>query len=127
MEKKKCNNCNHEWIPRLENPRECPKCKSYLWNRKIDFKSIRKCEVCKRHFHKLVCHHIDGNPKDNSPSNMIFICEDCHKYIHIKERKKGEGKNKHRIRIRDYYKPSFKSIREKLEKYRKIWLSNIKK
>lgn len=23
-------NCDHIWIPRKENPRECPKCKRYL-------------------------------------------------------------------------------------------------
>jgi len=23
-------NCSHVWIPRTENPRECPKCKRYI-------------------------------------------------------------------------------------------------
>jgi len=31
MEKKKCNQCGHEWIPRVENPVECPKCKRNYW------------------------------------------------------------------------------------------------
>jgi len=29
---KKCNQCGFSWVARLENPRMCPKCKSYSWN-----------------------------------------------------------------------------------------------
>lgn len=32
METRKCFNCNWEWTPRVDNPKECPKCKSYKWN-----------------------------------------------------------------------------------------------
>lgn len=32
--KLKCNRCSHEWIPRIENTKTCPKCKSYNFNRK---------------------------------------------------------------------------------------------
>lgn len=28
----KCNKCNHKWIRRtIEDPKMCPKCKSYNW------------------------------------------------------------------------------------------------
>lgn len=27
----KCTRCGVKWIPRVENPRECPNCKSYDW------------------------------------------------------------------------------------------------
>jgi predicted Zn-ribbon and HTH transcriptional regulator len=27
-----CKRCGHEWVSRVENPRQCPKCKSYDWN-----------------------------------------------------------------------------------------------
>ncbi|MHA1867436.1 MAG: hypothetical protein ACTSXD_05165 [Candidatus Heimdallarchaeaceae archaeon] len=30
--KLKCNKCGYEWIPRVKNPIECPKCKSLYWN-----------------------------------------------------------------------------------------------
>ena len=34
MEKKKCNQCGFEWIARLKEPRACPNCKRYDWNKK---------------------------------------------------------------------------------------------
>lgn len=30
MKQKKCPKCNYQWIPRRENPKECPKCKKRL-------------------------------------------------------------------------------------------------
>ncbi len=27
-----CLRCNHEWMPRVENPLSCPNCKSRKWN-----------------------------------------------------------------------------------------------
>ena len=34
MEKNKCKKCKHEWIGRVENPKECPECKRRDWNKK---------------------------------------------------------------------------------------------
>lgn len=31
--KKKCKKCNYEWESRIENPKVCPRCKSYNWNK----------------------------------------------------------------------------------------------
>ena len=31
--KLKCKQCNHEWIPRKEDVRRCPKCKTYYFDR----------------------------------------------------------------------------------------------
>jgi len=31
MEKEQCSKCKHTWIPRVENPKECPKCKRRDW------------------------------------------------------------------------------------------------
>lgn len=33
MENKKCIKCGHEWIARMENPRMCPRCKNYNWDK----------------------------------------------------------------------------------------------
>ena len=33
MNKFKCKICGHEWIGRVENPKACPLCKSYKWNK----------------------------------------------------------------------------------------------
>lgn len=29
----KCNQCGHEWRPRIEDPRICPKCHSLRWDK----------------------------------------------------------------------------------------------
>lgn len=32
MNKLKCKRCGHEWVPRIDNPKVCGKCKSPYWN-----------------------------------------------------------------------------------------------
>ena len=36
-----CGMCGHEWLPKVENPAVCPRCKSYNWQ-------IPKGAKCKR-------------------------------------------------------------------------------
>jgi len=31
-----CKRCNHEWNPRTNDPKKCPKCGSYNWNTERD-------------------------------------------------------------------------------------------
>lgn len=31
--KLKCKRCEHEWIPKKEEVRQCPKCKSAWWDK----------------------------------------------------------------------------------------------
>ena len=39
MKKMKCSKCDHEWIPHVEKPKACPRCKNYLVSKKeIDAK-----------------------------------------------------------------------------------------
>jgi len=33
MNKKICKKCKHEWIPRVVEPMECPRCKSRDWDK----------------------------------------------------------------------------------------------
>jgi len=33
MSKNKCNQCGHEWVPRIEEVRMCPKCHSVRWDK----------------------------------------------------------------------------------------------
>jgi len=33
METLTCKRCNHQWLPRVKEVKECPKCKSRIWNR----------------------------------------------------------------------------------------------
>ncbi len=42
MEKLQCKRCNHEWLPRVEEVKECPKCKSRIWNKPLTLDKIFK-------------------------------------------------------------------------------------
>lgn len=33
LKKLKCNRCGHEWVPRVEDVRVCPKCRSLRWDK----------------------------------------------------------------------------------------------
>lgn len=115
IKKIKCQRCDHEWIPRVENPVMCARCKSYSWW----IETPKKCHICDRTFNYLSEHHIDGNRKNNKKENRICICVDCHTSIHngLKETKdKGN-------RIRKY---KDQAIINRLIKYRNLWLQ-IKK
>ena len=39
MKQKKCIKCGHEWLPRINDPKQCPRCKNYDW--KIKIKDIK--------------------------------------------------------------------------------------
>lgn len=32
LNKTKCLRCEHEWVPRVSEPRTCPKCKAAYWD-----------------------------------------------------------------------------------------------
>ncbi len=34
MERLKCQQCGHKWLPRVEEVVMCPKCKSHKWKEK---------------------------------------------------------------------------------------------
>ena len=42
------------------------------------------CQDCKKAFelNQLLVHHIDKNPSNNSDSNLITLCQYCHKARH---------------------------------------------
>jgi len=46
------------------------------------FKKIKPCWGCNKK-DKIERHHIDENPKNNGRSNILFLCEKCHKSFHL--------------------------------------------
>lgn len=38
----------------------------------------RSCCICQQHFLKLQIHHIDGDPGNNDPENLIVLCKQHH-------------------------------------------------
>ena len=73
--KTNCLRCSWEWVPRVENPKKCPRCKSYLWENK---KELEKCEKCGKHFMLIHVHHKNRNKNNNKKSNLMDLCARCH-------------------------------------------------
>ncbi len=42
LEQLQCKKCGHQWVPRVSNPRRCPRCLSYDWDKKTVKKRSRK-------------------------------------------------------------------------------------
>ena len=99
MKEIECFKCGHKWLPRVKQPRCCPKCRSRYFHEK----GYTKCAICSKNFLRMSVHHINGNHEDNRKSNLIRICIFCHTAIHKgigRQRKQGirGGKSK----INDY-------------------------
>lgn len=67
------------------------KWKLYGKSCKKDFEKLKKvinleypspCYTCNRIFYSLNAHHIDGNVKNNTEENIVFVCSSCHALIH---------------------------------------------
>lgn len=37
-----CKRCDYRWNSKIDNPKECPKCKSHDWNRDREWVKINK-------------------------------------------------------------------------------------
>lgn len=42
-----------------------------------------KCSSCDKRHRRLQVHHIDGNNKNNIPSNWAILCPACHRQVHL--------------------------------------------
>jgi hypothetical protein len=109
-----CKICNKEIKSSNPFPTCCSKCKKTIdWNEnrkifndvnfypKIFYKNRKivvdrdehKCQCCgcgedEKRTNKLIIHHIDTNKLNNSLSNLITLCEQCHQSLHGKYDKK---------------------------------------
>lgn len=85
----KCKKCSYEWKLRIENPKECPRCKSRNWNN-LD---SGICSNCGKTFMSLHRHHIKPLNKggSNKESNIIKVCASCHRFLHKKLNNKSRG------------------------------------
>ena len=45
-----CPFCSYEWIPRVENPRECPSCKRIIHEIEPPENWNSKCQICGKKF-----------------------------------------------------------------------------
>lgn len=42
-----------------------------------------KCVCCQKKHRRLHVHHIDGNNKNNVPTNWAILCPACHRQVHL--------------------------------------------
>lgn len=96
-----CPKCSVEFLSETTKIKMCPQCKNfytnkigypklYYKNRKIVFeRDEHKCQCCGCeengvNTNSLIVHHIDIDRGNNSLSNLITLCNQCHMSIHGK-------------------------------------------
>ena len=96
-----CRKCNVEFRGENQHIKLCPYCKGvslgrikypkvYYKNRKIILiRDEYKCQCCgceedDKKTNQLIIHHIDVDTLNNSPSNLITLCTQCHLSLHGK-------------------------------------------
>lgn len=96
-----CRKCGVEYFAKTPHARVCRSCKSYFSgkslypklfykNRKLVFvRDEDKCQCCgcskdSLHTNSLIVHHIDCDRGNNSMSNLITLCVQCHMSLHAK-------------------------------------------
>jgi hypothetical protein len=89
----RCKECNETYERENNYPFVCRECKVYkkqikdypktfYRNSKIAMKRDgRRCQCCKAKSH-LIIHHMDCNKLNNSPTNLITLCQQCHMHLH---------------------------------------------
>lgn len=57
---------------------------TYYRNKKIVLERDNfQCKLCKNK-NNIIAHHLDCSKNNNSPSNLITLCSQCHQYLHGK-------------------------------------------
>ncbi len=80
----------------------------------IVVKSFNYCNLCYKHTDDWQIHHIDEDPSNNDPDNLVFLCLNCHSKIHTKRSMSG-----------NYTKEIIKTYRDQLYKIIKSNIANI--
>lgn len=81
----------------------------YKYIKKGNIKELKKndkCYICKINLSGNI-HHLDGNPQNADPSNLVYICAQCHHIVH-------------KMRPKNIIKKNIvkKVVRSKLRKYK---------
>lgn len=96
-----CIKCKGQFLSSKSYDRICGSCRSsskkqgvycrLFWKNRLIVLSRDeyKCQCCgiengKLRTNKLICHHIDVNTDNNSTSNLITLCNQCHNSLHAK-------------------------------------------
>lgn len=122
LEKKKCMMCdntvkhrngkycskicevNHKWILKKESIEKGESCEPRVLKKYIKEKNGEVCSICgltkwRGKAIPLVMDHINGNHKNNDPSNLRLVCGNCDMQLPTyKSKNMGNGRHKRRQR-----------------------------
>lgn len=91
----KCKKCQLEYRKTSTHSFVCRACKkpdkvysrTFYINKKIALdRDLKRCQCCGTH-EGLATHHIDCNKQNNSISNLITLCQQCHISLHMRHTK----------------------------------------
>jgi 5-methylcytosine-specific restriction endonuclease McrA len=55
---------------------------------KIRERDAWACRICSADSSSKLCvHHIDYNPANNAPENLVTLCDECHRAVHAERYK----------------------------------------
>jgi len=126
--RKTCQECGKTFFsssPKRYKHKSCRKNsklypRTYYRNKKIVLeRDNHKCQSCQTK-KELTIHHIDCDYKNNSPSNLITLCKQCHISLHHKY-------TKQELRISNIYGLFAKKFKYGIFGKRAIWNENQEK
>ena len=69
-------------IPRFHFHRPHPRTEEARHALTIEGRTLTICEECGSTDPPIQVHHIDGNPTNNHPQNLLVLCRNCHQSKH---------------------------------------------
>jgi len=72
----------------------------------VKFRDNHSCGICNQQKLNIEIHHINKKKEDNSPKNLLSICDKCHQILHDKKMKFNFTKKmeeKEDEKINNYY------------------------
>lgn len=86
-----CSKCGIEYARSKNRKFTCSVClrngypRTFYRNRKIALiRDSYRCQCCGDKKNKIIVHHLDCDKNNNSPSNLITLCDQCHRSLHKK-------------------------------------------
>jgi hypothetical protein len=74
-----CDICSHQWLPSVEHPKQCAKCKSYKWNdlgKQEEPQKITKEDLENGEYTRVLVAPIQESPQKDWP-----LCSICRRPI----------------------------------------------
>lgn len=61
------------------------------WMKEGEFSNCQRCDKSPNNKYEYIyIHHKDQNHKNDTPSNLVYVCKECHSFIHSNKNKNKE-------------------------------------